>query len=500
MTCVRPCFYIIAGFVLSVVLGQSWALGAEGPARPNVVLFLIDDQGWGATSVRMDDRVPESASDFIHTPNLEKLASEGIRFSNGYASHANCSPSRYSIMTGVCPAKQHATDIMQRFPGVGKFYKGNRLNPPTGFCGFKPGDVALPEWIKQHRPEYATAHFGKWHIDGGGPDEHGFDTTDHALGNTQKNSTDKNDPKHIFSITRRAGDWIAEQVKHDKPFYVQLSHFATHLPMQSRPETLAACRKRPAGKRHRVAAHAAMAEDLDTGVGQLLAKLDELGIRDNTYIIYTADNGTYPLPNPGNTNGPLHGWKGTIWNGGIRVPFIIAGPGIAPGQCDAQVVGYDLFPTICQWLGIDKLPKGVEGGSLASALKSPEMKSIKRPNDFLVFHWPHYQHQKFSQPTTAIFKDNYKLMKFYETGELRLYDLASDLAEVNDLSDERPELTKALHQLMVDYLASVDAGMPTPNKDYRHDKDPGAKYEKGKKRLMNEPYFLRGKNRRKAKR
>lgn len=481
---------VLALVFVALVLLPTGTLAEAPRPQPNVVLILVDDQGWGATSVQMDDRVPESASDFIRTPHLERLAATGVRFSSGYAPHPNCSPSRYSILTGKSPAKLRATDIPGRFGGVGSFYHGNRLNPPTGDCGFKPTDVTLPEWIKKHRPEYAAAHFGKWHVGGGGPKQHGFDASDGATGNAQGNSRDSDDPKQIFGVTRRSNAWMATQVEEGRPFYLQVSHYATHLSMQARPSTLTACNERPAGARHRKTLHAAMSEDLDAGVGQLLAKLDELGIRDDTYVIYVSDNGTYPLPNPSNTNGPLHGWKTTVWDGGIRVPFIISGPGISPGQRDARVVAYDLFPTVCEWLGIDTLPEGIEGGSLVPALKSADLGAVDRANDFLVFHWPHYQLRKASHPATAIYRDNYKLLKFYETGELRLYDLHEDLAEVDDLSDEHPETVDELRRTLEAYLESVEAGMPVPNPAYRPESDPGTRYEANKKRLMSEPYFL----------
>ena len=144
-------------------------------------------------------------------------------------------------------------------------------------------------------------------------------------------------------------------------------------------------------ERHQHAGHAAMSEDLDTSLGQLFQTLHDLKIFDNTYITYLADNGSIPLDNIGNTSGPLHGWKATIWEGGIRVPFIIAGPGILKGkQSDTPVVGYDLFPTISQLLKLKSLPEGIEGGSFVQVLTDHRIKKVKRENDFLVFHWPHY--------------------------------------------------------------------------------------------------------------
>ena len=154
-----------------------------------------------------DDR-PNSKSDFIKTPHLEYLAQKGVRFSQGYALHPNCSPSRYSI-TGKSPAKLHATDIVKRFSKAsGSFYKGNKLNPPTGSCVLKSTDTTMAQWIKKHRPEYATAHFGKWHLEGDSPEQFGFDKSDGKTSNKEGNKKDSADPKSVFSLTKRAKNWI----------------------------------------------------------------------------------------------------------------------------------------------------------------------------------------------------------------------------------------------------------------------------------------------------
>jgi arylsulfatase A len=454
---------------------------------PNIIVILVDDQGWGATSLKMDDHIPASASDFFQMPNLERLGKRGVIFSNGYAPHPNCSPSRASLLTGKSPAQLHLTDIIERH--TGPLYEGNFLIPPEHIDQLPGEESTIAEWIKDHRSEYETAHFGKWHLGNGGPEKHGFDASDGPTSNAEGAGNPPEDPKQIFGITKRGMDWMEKQVQDGIPFYLQLSHYAVHLPMESSPSTLEEVSTWSEGSRHTHETFAGMTKDLDQGIGMLLDKVRQLGIEDNTFIVYTSDNGTYPTTNPGNVNGPLHGWKASLWEGGIRVPFMVAGPGIEAGRNDKRIVGYDIFPTICSWLGIDELPEGVEGGSLIDLLDGTN-DGIVRPRDYLVFHFPHYQLQKASHPATAIYKEHYKLLKFYETEDLLLYDLDNDLSESKDIKTIHPEIVAEMCQSLEKYLGEIDAGLPTRNIDYSLENDPGRNYKQRKLRLMKEPYFI----------
>lgn len=489
-------------FILVLIfwsLGTSGSLQASSDSKktePNIIVFLTDDQGWGSTSLQCDKKIKDSKSDYMNTPNLEKLAARGVCFSNGYAPHPNCSPSRLSILTGKSPAQLKMTDIIGR--NSGSHYKGNILNPPKHINAIPNEEMTIAEWIKKKNSNYRTAHFGKWHLGGGGPKKHGFDGGDGSTSNREGNGKDPEDPKQIFGIVTRGNRWMEEQVKASKPFYLQYSHYATHLKIQSKKSTLEKCEKRKPGKRHTIASFAAMTEDLDEGLGQVMQKVKDLGIDNNTYIIYLADNGSYPLDNPQNTNGPLHGWKATVWEGGIRVPFVVTGPGVKTKQSDTRVVGYDLFPTICEWIGIRDLPSGVEGGSLVQVL-TDQKEEVKRPNDFLVFHWPHYQLAKGGQPTTALYEGPYKLIKFWEKNEYKLFNLNSDLQEVKDLSGQHKEVKERMSENMTAYLKNINAGLPKKNNQYKEDKDPGKKYRHVKEQLMNEPYFVISKKRKSKK-
>lgn len=461
----KPIF-IAAAFVLALTVGGIVAAPAPTP-KPNFIVILTDDQGWGTTSVRMDPLVPDSQSDFFKTPNIERLAASGMRFCQAYASHCNCSPSRGALQTGRSPAALHLTDIIER--NSGPFYSGNKLIPPQHVSALPADAITIPELLKAHDPEYRAAHFGKWHLAGGGPAKFGYDESDgptmNREGNERANLPD--DPKKIFSTTRAAIAFLQKQNKANHPFYLQVSYYATHAANQSRPATLQEFREAPKGQRHINAAYGAMLSDLDTGIGQLLDAVQAAGIGDHTYIIYTSDNGSVPTRDPGSLNGPLQGFKATVWEGGIRVPFMVVGPGIATNAISrTPVVGYDILPTVCELAGVTNWPATVEGGSLKPVLLGGGTAAVQRPGQFLVFHWPHYQHERHSTPDTTILMDGWKLHYWWETGAVQLFHLDQDLGESADVAQEFPERAAKMKALLQDYLKRVDAQLPVPNPDY----------------------------------
>lgn len=454
---------------------------------PNIILILADDQGWGATSVQMDKNISESSSDFLKTPNLERLSKNGVVFSNGYAAHPNCSPTRASILTGKSPAQLKMTDIIDRHDGV--YFEGNKLNPPGHIYGLPEKEITIAELIKSNLPKYKTAYFGKWHLAAGGPESHGFDISDGETANVEGNQKIKENPKDIFGITNRALIWMKTQVKSETPFFMQISHYATHLAIESRQETYNRVKKYPLGKRHSMIDHAAMTEDLDAGVGMVINEIENIGISDNTYVIYLADNGTYPTKNISNINGPIHGWKATLWEGGLKVPFIISGPGIKPGYHSITVSSNDIFPTISDWLNIDILPKNIAGGSLAPILLDHSSR-IKRENDFMLFYFPHYQHQKGTHPGVAIIKGDYKLIKYYEEGTNLLFNLKEDISETKNLASTYPKKVIELEKHINNYFLKYNIKKPSVNNEYKAEEDEGLNYKEVKKKLMSEAYFI----------
>lgn len=477
-------------FLLSgCIAGNSSEVKAESKRvdSPNIIIILADDQGWGSTSVQMDENNPLSASDFVRTPNLESLANSGVVFSNGYAAHPNCSPTRASIQTGKTPAQLKMTDIIDRQSGP--FFKGNKLIPPHHVYGLPNDELTYAELIKSNLPEYRTAHFGKWHLAAGGPQAHGFDASDGETTNREGNYNIEGNPKDIFGITSRGIKWMTEQVNSGHPFVMQLSHYATHLGMEAKNETIEKVRNYPSGTRHDLVKFAAMAEDLDKGVGRIMDEIKSLGIEDNTYVIYLADNGTYPTTNPENINGPLHGWKATLWEGGIRVPFIISGPDINHRYSSTVVTSCDIYPTICDWLNIKNLPEDLDGGSLVSNLSEGD-KRVARANDYQLFYFPHYQHQKGTHPGVAVIKDHYKLIKYYEDNSEYLFDIEQDPLELNNIAESSQQILEELNLDVDDYFEKYDIQLPATNDDYNVNTDPGRKYFNVKERLIEEPYFI----------
>jgi len=436
------------------------------PPAPNVVLILADDLGWTGTSVAMHPARPDdSRSDFYRTPNLERLASQGLRFSNAYAPHPNCSPTRLAIQTGKSPAQLRMTDIIQR--GSGRFYEGLPLIPPQHIDHIPAEETTIAELAKQADPARVTAHYGKWHLDGGGPGEHGYD--EHS-GNTsnREGGAEPPDPKRTPSVTDAAVQFLEQRGEDGRGFFLQVSYYAVHLGIRAQSETIAAYESAEPGERHNHPGHAAMTADLDTGVGRILDALDRRGLAENAYVIFTSDNGSYTHAGKQRvtTNAPLRGQKASTWEGGIRVPMIVRGPDVAAGAHSAVTVsGIDLYPTMRDLMGLQaELPEGVEGGSLAGLMRG-ETDAVERAQP-LVWHFPHYQVDKGNRPSTAIREGNWKLVRHYEQQRDELYRLDQDLSEATDLAAQHAEAAARLAQALDGYLAAIDAPMAVPNPHY----------------------------------
>ncbi|MBN8457243.1 MAG: sulfatase [Verrucomicrobia bacterium] len=438
------------------------------PARPNIILLLSDDQDWNGLSVRMHPDMPNSKSDFYRTPNLEKFAAQAMRFSSGYAPAPVCSPTRISLQTGRNPAAL-------RWTKAAPAEEGYRLIEAENRKSIRADETTVAEVLR--RAGYATAHYGKWHLGGGGPAQHGYDESDGDTGNRDADRFVDPNPVDIFGMTERAAAFMEKRSKAGKPFFLQMSYHALHVPENALKTTREFYDKQPPGKMHRDPARAAITTDLDTGVGRLLDHIDRLGLTERTYVVYMGDNG-------GGGRGdarPLRSGKGGVWEGGIRVPFIVRGPGIKPNSwCHQPVVGYDLFPTFCRLAGVkEKLPVELEGGDI-SHLFSGATAPVKRPREVLVFHFPHYQGDT---PHSAIRYGDYKLLEFYETGERMLFNLKTDLAERNDIAKTNPEITADLGNRLKSYLVAVGAAMPKPNPDYKPGDEPvRRKGDKGAKK------------------
>ena len=293
------------------------------------------------------------------------------------------------------------------------------------------------------------------------PEQLGYDESDGNTDNGEggaKNSklpSASEDPKLIGHVTHRAEEFMRECKKDGHPFYVQLSHYAVHWKVFYKQETLDTVNKRSVGEVHQDPGFAAMTEDLDDGIGQLMQTIKKLGLEKNTYVIFMSDNGgrvsTSKIKAP-NQNTPLRDGKHSLYEGGIRVPFTISGPGIKPGTVSTvPVTGVDLLPTITDLAGKELHHDHLDGGSLKLLLRG-KSKVVKRSEDFLLFHTAVTR-----EPLSAIRQGDYKLVKTWDENKVELFDLSKDLEEKKDLSNKLPEKTEELHQLLIDYLDRVHA-------------------------------------------
>ncbi|MDP7033761.1 MAG: sulfatase-like hydrolase/transferase [Planctomycetota bacterium] len=448
------------GLGICVAFFSPALFGGNGDdSKPNIVFILVDDMGWTGTSVPAHNKIKDSRSDYYQTPSLEKLATQGMTFSSAYASSPMCTPSRASFLTGKSPAQLHMTT-----PGpVQRAQSYMKVIPPVHLNSLPENEVTIAEVLKKRG--YATAHFGKWHLSGGGPGQHGFDEHDGETGNEGPGLYEDPNPKDLFGITKRAESFMEKSLNSGKPFYLHLSHYAVHGPNKCNAKTRDWFESRPRGKRHTSSEYAAMTKDFDVSVGRILAKLQSLGIEENTYVVFMSDNGA-GRRNSRQENDPLAGGKGSLSEGGIRVPLIVRGPGVKSGvYCHESVIGFDLFPTICEWVGAKtSVHKGVEGASWAPLLGGK--KNFKRKQKALVFHFPHYGKGSSQVPQSALLVGSKKLIKDYDSGKLSLYDLDKDIGESHDLAQERPSETRKLEKLLVAYLKKIKAQLPRKNQDF----------------------------------
>ena len=438
----------LSHLVLMLVLGCATVLRAAADVGPNFVVIMAEAQGWPNTSVMMDDRLSASKSAVFKTPAVERLAREGMRFAYGYALSPRCTPSRAALLTGIGPAALHMTYV-----GVGRETGPVRtaLIPPEPILEMPTAVTTVAEMLKG--VGYTTAHFGKWHVGRTDPGKHGFDESDGATNNGGPDGVANPNPKQSFGMTERGIAFMRRAQLAGKPFYLQLSHY----PNQERKEG-------GGGNGRDRDTVRADSDEIDQTVMQLLTALDTLDLPGRTYVIYTADHGGQGR----NGNAPLSGGKGAVTEGGLRVPFLIRGPGIAGNVCSrVPVTACDVLPTIAELAGVRAaLPAAVEGGSLAAVLRDQAGRgNVQRSREELVFHFPHYDMGN-GGPATAILLGGYKLVRNYEKKTQRLFDLENDLGEERDLAAKLPEKAAELDARLTRYLNAVAAQLAQPNPNY----------------------------------
>jgi arylsulfatase A-like enzyme len=426
---------------------------AQNLREPNIIVVYVDDLGWTDTSVQMIQGDDNTRSDFYETPNLERLAANGLVFSQAYSASPVCTPSRTSFQFGKSPARLQNTTVYD----ILAITRNKRCQ----------GEISVHERIKKNDPDYITAHFGKWGCDV--RREPGYDVDDGNTNNIDGDWKVRNevrhpddDPKAIFSLTERTNKFITERVQNKEPFYIQLSHYAPHVQNYARPETVEKYKNKRGKKSSSydydhpnpnrngwMPNYAGMVDDLDAGLGILLDHLEKLDIADNTYIIFTSDNG-----GGFRGNAPLSGGKASLWEGGIRVPTVVTGPGVKLGYCSIPVASWDWYATINEITGGKQLEKDYDGGSLLDIFKKGDKGKVKRGTQEIIFHYPWYGG---TMPASAIVDGNYKVLVNLQTYESRLFDVVADPGENNDLSFDMVEKKSKLLNRLNDYLKEVDA-------------------------------------------
>ncbi len=426
--------------------------------QPNILLLLSDDQAWSGLGLRMDPEVPESAWEAVSTPALARLAEEGMRCSRGYSPAPVCSPTRASLQTGKSPARLGWSKAAPVVSGA-----AYALVPPPTERELSQDEITIAERLAALG--YRTAHFGKWHLSGGGPAAHGYEVSDGDTSNRDADPFVDPNPVDIFGMVERTEQFVRESQQAGKPFFAQLSFHALHRPDNASAHNRAAVEARMPRANDKAIGRAALTQDLDEGIGRLLELLDREGLASSTFVIFMSDNGAK------DETRALSGAKGGLYESGIRVPMIVRGPEVPAGSVTrVPVVGFDLYPTFLEWAGDKRpLPAGIEGGSLA-ALLAGEADEVQRPQPFLAFHFPHYQGQ--GRPQSALVRGRWKLLHDYETNGVELYDLQQDRAEQRDLAPERAELAAELDALLVEHLESCGARLPTANPDHDADAKP----------------------------
>jgi arylsulfatase A-like enzyme len=443
--------------------------------RPlNILFILVDDMGWRDVGFM--------GSRYYETPHIDALAAEGMVFTQAYTNAPNCAPSRASLLTG------------QYTPRQGIYPVGN---PDRGDSGRRkllsiPNETTLPadaftvaEGLRE--AGYATASLGKWHLGDGaetGPLGQGFDVNigGNHLGHPAsyfspyRNEDLPDGPEGEQLTERLTAEAMAFLERHrDQPFFLYLTLYAVHTPLQARANLVAKYEAKPGDGGQRNATYAAMVETVDVCVGRLLARLDELGLSDNTLVVFFSDNGGVG----GITSqAPLRGGKGMLYEGGLRVPMAVRWPGtVRPGTtCDDPVIGMDFFPTLLEAAGASPPEDGlVDGVSLLPLLHGGD--SLHRHG--LFWHFPAYLEGQAqgardphfrTRPGGAVRQGDWKLIEYFEDGALELYNLREDVGETRNLADRQPARARELHDLMVAWRQEVEAPVPTePNPAYREE-------------------------------
>lgn len=456
-----------------ILVGCCQTLNGQSSSKPNIVIFLVDDLGW--------KDVGFMGSKYYETPNIDSMAAQGMVFTNAYANAPNCAPTRASLMTGLYTPRHGIFTVASSERGKTE----NRKLIPTANRNRLPGHfITLAEALKDQG--YTTGHVGKWHLGASehtSPEAQGFDFN---IGGNQAGL-----PKSYFSpysnpnledgpdgeyLTDRLTDEALRFIEEnqERPFFLYFSHYSVHTPIQAKPSLVEKYRGKIANDGQNNPDYAAMVESTDQSLGRTLQKLKELGLSENTLVIFFSDNGGHGAIT---SHEPLRGSKGMLYEGGFREPMIAWWPGkIAKRtQSDEPVIGIDFFPTMLELAGADHQEYELDGESLLSLFF--QTGSLKR--EAIYWHFPAYlqgyegiKHPQVlvrgwrAVPSGAIRKGNWKLIEDFETGGLELYDLNEDISERNNLADANPHKREELLQDLRAWRINVNAPVPTQTNPY----------------------------------
>jgi len=438
----------------------------------NVVFYLVDDLGW--------KDIGANGSDYYQTPHIDRMAAEGMRFTNGYAACTVCSPTRAAVMTGKYPARLLLT---QWLPSGRWDAKKHRLREARYISNLPLEEFTIAEALREGG--YKTAFMGKWHLGSDTyyfPEHQGFDLNvggrDYGApgsywypytGRWRIPTTPDMYSQRDTVVEGKEGDYLIDRMADkgvefvrengDQPFFLMMSHYAVHTPLQGKPDKVAKYETIPESRRQGDPRYAAMVESVDDSVGRVMQAVKDVGAADNTLFIFTSDNGGFARATD---NSPLRANKGSNYEGGLRVPVIINWPGVTePGSVsDVPVISTDFYPTILGATGLPKRPQQhMDGVDL-----SPVLKGRGRVNREAIFwHYPHYNRHPQNFPAGVIRKGNWKLIEILDTGELELYNLSLDIGEQNNQVEAHPELAQSLLAEMQAWRAEVNADPMRPN-------------------------------------
>ncbi|MBE7540251.1 MAG: sulfatase [Opitutaceae bacterium] len=435
----------VPALVLGLIVSGPSTIAAT-PDRPNIVFIICDDLG--INDLHCYDRADHQ------TPNLDQLSREGTRFTSAYCAQPICSPSRVGVIMGKAPARLHLTTYL---PGRADS-PAQKLLQPVIRQEVDLSEKSIARYFKE--AGYITDLVGKWHIGGKGfgPAEHGFDVVSVGRNNTTPSDTEGS--KGEFGLTRSAEDFLEKN--RDRPFLLFLAHYTPHIPYSATPGQIAA---------HKDAfepVYAAVIASLDRAVGQLLAKLDELKLRENTIVVFTSDNGGLHVPELNHArvthNTPYRAGKGYLYEGGLRVPLIVRWPGHVPAgvTVDAPINNTGWIPTLLELAG-QPAPKGLDGKSFAPLLTGRG----QAPERTFFWHFPHYNNQG-GRPGGAVREGTWKLVEYYDAPDApELYQLSNDIGEKNNLAAQYPDRVSTMRRALADWRKAIGAqtNLPNPNFD-----------------------------------